>query len=190
MMNITNNYAYVNAIKNLIKPGMRIKLISMHDPSPVPAGTIGTVDFIDGAGQIQMTWDNGRTLALIYGVDIFQIIPNTCGTKYVIKANYKNKNVYYKKNTNVWEPANIPNFVSLIEIATLFNSIEEAEKICKLYTDLNLKIYPVCPRCNQEYSNRSAISRTDNKTKICEKCGLIEALWDFIEEEKKNIIGG
>ena len=28
--------------------------------------------------------------------------------------------------------------------------------------------------------------RYDNKTKICDKCGLTEALWDFFEHEKKT----
>ena len=50
--------------------------------------------------------------------------------------------------------------------------------------DSTLKIYPVCPRCHNEYSGYCAISRFDNKTEICEKCGLTEALWDFIKYEK------
>ena len=37
-MNVTNNFAYVNAMKRLFIPGMRIKLMMMNDPSGVPAG--------------------------------------------------------------------------------------------------------------------------------------------------------
>lgn len=33
-----------------------------------------------------------------------------------------------------------------------------------------------CPICSKEYSAPSALSRTDNKTKICPRCGLIEAM--------------
>lgn len=44
----------------------------MEDPyHPVPAGTEGNVEFVDDAGQIHMKWDNGRTLALIPGIDEF-----------------------------------------------------------------------------------------------------------------------
>lgn len=44
----------------------------MEDPyHPVPDGTEGNVEFVDDAGQIHMKWDNGRTLALIPGIDEF-----------------------------------------------------------------------------------------------------------------------
>ncbi len=34
----------------------------------------------------------------------------------------------------------------------------------------------ICPRCKRKYSERPAISRVDNRTKICPTCGLSEAL--------------
>ena len=37
----------------------------------VPPGSMGTVDFIDDAGQIHMNCACGRSLALIPGVDSF-----------------------------------------------------------------------------------------------------------------------
>ena len=51
-------------LKQSYPPNTRIKLIHMDDPRPVPAGTCGTVQFIDDIGQIHMKWDNGSTLAL------------------------------------------------------------------------------------------------------------------------------
>lgn len=60
-------------IKQQYPEGTRIHLINMDDPyAPVPSGTRGTVDHCDGAGQLHMIWDNGRTLALIPGVDDFR----------------------------------------------------------------------------------------------------------------------
>lgn len=64
-----------DVIKAMYPEGTRIKLINMDDPyAPVPAGTKGTVEFVDDMGQIAMRWDNGRTLALIPEVDEFEII--------------------------------------------------------------------------------------------------------------------
>ena len=37
----------------------------------------------------------------------------------------------------------------------------------------NMKL---CPKCGKEYSEYSALSRDDNKTKICPDCGILEAL--------------
>lgn len=58
-----------------IKTGTRIVLDKdMDDPQPILKGEKGSVDFIDDEGQIHMKWDNGRTLALLFGVDEFHII--------------------------------------------------------------------------------------------------------------------
>ncbi len=54
-------------------PGTRLEVRDMpDDPQPVPSGTRGTVAYVDDLGQIGMKWDNGRTLALIPGVDSFR----------------------------------------------------------------------------------------------------------------------
>ncbi len=53
-------------------PGTRVELVRMDDPlDPVPAGTRGTVVFVDDLGQIHMNWDNGRTLAIVPQRDRF-----------------------------------------------------------------------------------------------------------------------
>ena len=61
-------------MKNNCLSGTRVKLISMNDPFPVPAGTLGTIEFIDDYDQLHVAWDNGSHLALIMGVDKFVII--------------------------------------------------------------------------------------------------------------------
>lgn len=46
-----------------------------------------------------------------------------------------------------------------------------------------------CPVCGREYSEPSALSRTDNKTEICPECGIREALQAAgIDQEKQNEI--
>lgn len=78
----------INAGKNkklnrLYSKGTRIKLIAMKDDCPVPSGTRGTVDFIDIEGQIHMKWDNGSSLALIYGYYEFEKIKNKERERYL-----------------------------------------------------------------------------------------------------------
>lgn len=70
----TSNYA----------PGQRIEMLHMpDDPDPIPAGTCGT---ITAAGQLpfthngkpqfqlQVTWDNGRSLSCICPPDQIKIL--------------------------------------------------------------------------------------------------------------------
>lgn len=33
----------------------------------------------------------------------------------------------------------------------------------------------ICPKCGNQYSERPALSREDNKSDICPDCGMIEA---------------
>ena len=65
------NKDYIEHLRRKYPPGTRLQLICMEDGFPVPSSSMGTVEFIDDAGQIQVHWDCGRSLALIPGVDSF-----------------------------------------------------------------------------------------------------------------------
>lgn len=54
--------------------GKRIKLITMFDdPYPIESGTMGTISHI-GGDVMNVTWDNGRNLGVVIGVDKYEIL--------------------------------------------------------------------------------------------------------------------
>ena len=63
----------VDFTRSCYPPGTRIVLSRMNDPfSPIELRTRGTVRYVDDAGQVGVSWDNGRSLSLIPGVDSFR----------------------------------------------------------------------------------------------------------------------
>jgi hypothetical protein len=63
--------------------GKRIELLSMpNDPAPLPSGSRGRVRrvtdtsfFEKGSVQIDVEWDDGRSLMLVVPPDRFRVIP-------------------------------------------------------------------------------------------------------------------
>ena len=54
--------------------GKRVRLIEpMDDPHPILVGREGLVYNV-GYGVVNVKWDNGRTLGLIIGLDVFEVI--------------------------------------------------------------------------------------------------------------------
>jgi len=59
----------VEGIRKRYPVGTRIELIFMDDVQAPPSGTKGTVKGVDDIGSIMVSWDNGSSLSLAYGVD-------------------------------------------------------------------------------------------------------------------------
>lgn len=56
--------------------GRRVELISTNDPDSTNGpGLKGTILFADDAGTIHVKWDNGSTLGLIPGEDVWRELP-------------------------------------------------------------------------------------------------------------------
>jgi hypothetical protein len=60
------------------QPGDRIRLVAMSDdPDPIPPGTTGTVTAVRPQrtwAQVDVAWDNGRTLMLVVPPDQFEVV--------------------------------------------------------------------------------------------------------------------
>ena len=75
------NEQELKALRKRYPAGTVIRLKHMEDPyAPVPPGTVGEVALIDDAGNIHMKWQNGSSLALIEGVDDFEVISGRNGS--------------------------------------------------------------------------------------------------------------
>lgn len=65
----------VEMIRHMFPEGCNVVCDHMSDPyRPVPAGTKGTVSYVDDIGNIHVKWENGSSLSLIYGEDKFHKI--------------------------------------------------------------------------------------------------------------------
>lgn len=54
--------------------GTKIELVKMHDFQAPMKGTRGIVEYVDDIGNIHMKWENGSSLSLIEGIDLFKIV--------------------------------------------------------------------------------------------------------------------
>lgn len=60
----------VERLRKQYPEGTELRLGYMNEAG-MPSGLKGIVSFVDDAGQIHVKWENGRSLALIPGVDSF-----------------------------------------------------------------------------------------------------------------------
>lgn len=63
----------VEAIKHKYPKGTKLELDFMDEEGMLP-GLRGTVDYVDDQGQLHMNWENGRSLALVPGEDVFHVL--------------------------------------------------------------------------------------------------------------------
>ena len=67
----------IKRLRNIYKPGIKVRLIHMEGEPQMTEGLEGAIDYIDDAPQIHVNWENGSSLALIPEVDKFEIIKNS-----------------------------------------------------------------------------------------------------------------
>lgn len=75
----------VEATKKRFVKGTKVRLIEMMDDNPFRTnpkpGAVMTVSHVDDLGQIHGTWNSGGTLALLPGVDEFELIESKTKSK-------------------------------------------------------------------------------------------------------------
>lgn len=66
--------------RKMYPEGARVRLISMDDPynKSLGEGSLGTITGVDSLGDIEVCWDSGSHLKLIYGVDRFIVVKDSC----------------------------------------------------------------------------------------------------------------
>lgn len=64
------NKNIVEMLRKQYPAGTRIELVEMDDCQAPPIGTLGTVKGVDDTGSILVSWDNGSSLNIVYGVDL------------------------------------------------------------------------------------------------------------------------
>ena len=64
----------VEMLRKEYPKGTRIELLKMDDFQAPPVGSKGTVVGVDDIGSILVHWDNGRSLNIVYGEDLFKVI--------------------------------------------------------------------------------------------------------------------
>ncbi len=69
-MGITIKKEELEALREKYPPGCRVELVKMDDPyREMPPGLRGVVTGIDDSGSIHVDWQNGSSLAVIFGED-------------------------------------------------------------------------------------------------------------------------
>ncbi len=60
----------LDALREKYPQGCRVELVKMDDPyREMPPGLKGTVESVDDSGSIHVHWENGSSLAVVYGED-------------------------------------------------------------------------------------------------------------------------
>lgn len=66
---LTPEKAILEQLREEYPPGTRVVLERMDDVQAPPIGTTGTVQGVDSAGSLLMSWDSGGSLSVVLGID-------------------------------------------------------------------------------------------------------------------------
>ena len=71
------NKEIIERLRRTYPAGTTVELVRMNDDHAPPAGTCGTVIFVDDIGTIHVRWNTGSSLGIAYGEDVCRIVKNS-----------------------------------------------------------------------------------------------------------------
>ena len=71
------NKEIIEHLRRTYPAGTKVELVRMNDDHAPPAGTQGTVSFVDDIGTIHVRWNTGSSLGIAYGEDVCRIVKNS-----------------------------------------------------------------------------------------------------------------
>ena len=140
--------------------GCRVELVKMDDPyREMLPGLKGTVEGVDDSGSIHIHWQNGSSLAVVYGEDYVVRIEDGEVTVGTLLRRY----VSCRKEFHFMTPAGY---------VDLTNS--DAEKI--LAGEMKPKGHPGNPEYVMEMESRELLGFRCKEADVCEQQGAVSAL--------------
>ncbi len=64
----------LESIKAVYPEGTKVRLVKMDDIQAPPAGTLGTVRYVDDIGTIHVSWETGSSLGVVWGEDAIELV--------------------------------------------------------------------------------------------------------------------
>ena len=150
----------LEALREKYPKGCRVELIKMDDPyREMPPGLKGMVEGVDDSGSIHVRWDNGSSLAVVFGEDYAVKI----GEGEVTVGELLRRYVSCRKEFHFMTPAG---FVDL--------TAQEAEKV--LAGEMKPKGHPGDPEYAVEMEVRELLEFRCKEADIRDGQGAVSAL--------------
>jgi predicted RNA-binding Zn-ribbon protein involved in translation (DUF1610 family) len=97
---------------------------------------------------------------------------------YIISA-VRFGDTYYLRSTGKLNGRPYHQWTEIEDDAATFSTLKDAQREAKTIEGAEIIEHFACPQCGGIISGAPAISRTDNTTRICTKCGIREAMEAF-----------
>ena len=68
------NKELIESLRKRYPTGARVVLDHMEDVQAPPIGSKGTVRGVDDIGSIMVDWDEGGSLSVVYGEDLYHVV--------------------------------------------------------------------------------------------------------------------
>lgn len=150
----------LEALREKYPQGCRVELVRMDDPyREMPPGLRGTVEGVDDSGSIHVHWQNGSSLAVVYGEDYAVRIEDGEVTVGMLLRRY----VSCRKGFHFMTPAGYADLTA-----------QEAEKI--LAGEMKPKGHPGDPEYAMEMEPHELLGFRCREADVCDGQGVVSAL--------------